>query len=154
MFSPFRDWRYFRNTWGHPLVLVESLDFCVDRCPFVILPLAIVLTALLWPLYWLPFFGHCIDCPSSLAIVLTALLWSLHWLPFFNLRILITFMASSNILFIMCFIVIIPDLSAVCWVTWYNHLPRNNTKLFLKGKSLSSVTWTTEHIGLKWHARS
>ena len=73
MFSPFRDWRYFRNTWGHPLVLVESLDFCVDRCPFVILPLAIVLTALLWPLYWLPFFGHCIDCPS-LAIVLTALL--------------------------------------------------------------------------------
>ena len=92
-------------------------------------------------------FGHCIDCPS-LAIVLTALLWPLYWLPFFNLRILITFLASSNIHFIMCFIVIIPDLSAVCWVIWFNHLPRNNTKLFLKGKSLSSVTWTTEHIWL------
>ena len=138
MFSPFRDWRYFRNTWGHPLVLVESLDFCVDRCPFVILPLAIVLTALLWPLYWLPFFGHCIDCPS-LAIVLTALL------QFTDSDYLFGIFKHT---FIMCFIVIIPDLSAVCWVIWFNHLPRNNTKLFLKGKSLSSVTWTTEHIWL------
>ena len=35
------------STSGTPLFFVESLDFCVDRCPFVIFSLASVLTALL-----------------------------------------------------------------------------------------------------------
>ena len=75
---------FSRSLFVHWSFLIWSL-YCLSlfghciACP----SLVIVLPVILWSLYCLSFFGHCIVCPS-LVIVLPVILWSLYCLSFFG----------------------------------------------------------------------